>query len=93
MVSGVMAFFLFLFVFFFSGQDNWTKISFFLLNSNCLLNNVKSDFSTLKPGKTINPEKISHIIIVQSALKIPHNFSFFIAPYQKACLFFMLFLF
>ena len=57
MVSGVMAFFLFLFVFFFSGQDNWTKISFFLLNSNCLLNNVKSDFSTLKPGKTINPEK------------------------------------
>ena len=55
-------FFLISICFFFSGQDNWTKISFFLLNSNCLLNNIKSDFSTLKPGKTINPEKMSHIL-------------------------------
>ena len=55
MVSGVMAFFLFLFVFFFQVKIIGPKSFFFLLNSNCLLNNIKSDFSPLKPGKTINP--------------------------------------
>ena len=44
MVIGVMAFFLFLFVFFFAGQDNWTNIFYFLLNSNCVLNNIKVIF-------------------------------------------------
>ena len=62
MVSGVMAFFLFLFFFFFQVKISGPKSFFFLLNSNCLLNNIKSDFSPLKPGKTINPEKISHIL-------------------------------
>ena len=66
-------------VFFFAGQDNWTNIFYFLLNSNCLLNNIKVIFLLWNLVKPMLKKRIIYRIINLSYRTIyPENIAQFL---------------